>query len=190
MRKMLILLLVQPEHPRGLAGAHSLDTTRPPDPRVHLHPIHPPPSSQSNPDRRLYAVPFWSATAGSTGRFSGGLLRRRSQPTLAGQSAIDLRTRRQPGGGCYRPAIANLTRRRQPIHRLVRKVTGRGGIAAVARHNLVRRRNPGYPVIGRIASRPCERCSSCCSWHFCIGLSGRWLPHISKVWQYASNWLC
>ena len=39
----------------------------------------PPPSSQSNPDRRLYAVPFWSATAGSTGRFSGGLLRRRSQ---------------------------------------------------------------------------------------------------------------
>ena len=38
----------------------------------------PPPSSQSNPDRRLYAVPFWSATAGSTGRFSGGLLRRRS----------------------------------------------------------------------------------------------------------------
>ena len=29
-------------HPRGLAGAHSLDTTRPPDPRVHLHPIHPP----------------------------------------------------------------------------------------------------------------------------------------------------
>ena len=40
----------------------------------------PPPSSQSNPDRRLYAVPFWSAAAGSTGRFSGGLLRRRSQP--------------------------------------------------------------------------------------------------------------
>ena len=39
----------------------------------------PPPSSQSNPDRRLYAVPFWSAAAGSTGRLSGGLLRRRSQ---------------------------------------------------------------------------------------------------------------
>ena len=36
-------LAVQPEHPRGLAGAHPLDTTRPPDPRVHLHPIHPPP---------------------------------------------------------------------------------------------------------------------------------------------------
>ena len=43
----------------------------------------PPPSSQSNPDRRLYAVPFWSAAAGSTGRFNGGLLRRRSQVSSA-----------------------------------------------------------------------------------------------------------
>ena len=72
-------LAVYTKHPRGLAGAHPLDMTRPPNPCVQLHPIHPPPpSSQSNPDRRLYAVPFWSATAGSTGRFSGGLLRRRS----------------------------------------------------------------------------------------------------------------
>ena len=30
------------EHPRGLAGAHSLDTTRPPNPRLQIHPIHPP----------------------------------------------------------------------------------------------------------------------------------------------------
>ena len=73
-------LAVHTKHPRGLAGAHPLDTTRPPNPCVQLHPIHPPPpSSQSNPDRRLYAVPFWSAAAGSTGRFSGGLLLCRSQ---------------------------------------------------------------------------------------------------------------
>ncbi len=39
------------------------------------------------------------------------------------------------------------------------KTTGQ----VVARQNLVHRRNPGYPVIGRIASRPCERCSSCSS---------------------------
>ena len=32
-------LAVHPHRPRG---SHSLDTTRPPDPRVHLHPIHPP----------------------------------------------------------------------------------------------------------------------------------------------------
>ncbi len=33
----------------------------------------------------------------------------------------------------------------------------------VARQNLVHRRNPGERAIGRIASRPCERCSSCSS---------------------------
>ena len=35
-------------------------------------------NGRDNPDRRLYAVPFWSAAAGSTGRFSGGLLLCRS----------------------------------------------------------------------------------------------------------------
>ena len=30
------------KHPRGLAGAHPLDMTRPPNPCVQLHPIHPP----------------------------------------------------------------------------------------------------------------------------------------------------
>ena len=42
-------LAVQPEHPRGLAGAHSLDTTRPPDPRLHLHPIDPPAFQSEQP---------------------------------------------------------------------------------------------------------------------------------------------
>ena len=57
--------------PRHDTPAEPVRTT-PPD-------TSPPPSSQSNPDRRLYAVPFWSAAAGSTGRFSGGLLLCRSQ---------------------------------------------------------------------------------------------------------------
>ena len=66
-----------PARPRGCSSPRH-DTpaepvrTTPPD-------TSPPPSSQSNPDRRLYAVPFWSAAAGSTGRFSGGLLLCRSQ---------------------------------------------------------------------------------------------------------------
>ena len=51
-----------------------------PSPRFSYSSTSPPPSSQSNPDRRLYAVPFWSAAAGSTGRFSGGLLLCRSHP--------------------------------------------------------------------------------------------------------------
>ena len=65
-----------PARPRGCSSPRH-DTpaepvrTTPPD-------TSPPPSSQSNPDRRLYAVPFWSAAAGSTGRFSGGLLLCRS----------------------------------------------------------------------------------------------------------------
>ena len=42
-------LAAQPEHPRGLAGVHPLDTTRPPDPRVHLHPIHPPAFQSEQP---------------------------------------------------------------------------------------------------------------------------------------------
>ena len=42
-------LAARPEHPRGLAGAHPLDTTRPPDPRVHLHPIHPPAFQSEQP---------------------------------------------------------------------------------------------------------------------------------------------
>ena len=33
---------VYTKHPRGLAGAHPLDMTRPPNPCVQLHPIHPP----------------------------------------------------------------------------------------------------------------------------------------------------
>ena len=92
-------LAVYTKHPRGLAGAHPLDMTRPPNPCVQLHPIHPPPSnpsSQSNPDRRLYAVPFWSAAAGSTGRFSGGLLLCRSHYTvctIAPQHAEELTAR-------------------------------------------------------------------------------------------------
>ena len=67
-----------PARPRGCSSPRH-DTpaepvrTTPPD-------TSPPPSSQSNPDRRLYAVPFWSAAAGSTGRFSGGLLLCRSHP--------------------------------------------------------------------------------------------------------------
>ena len=43
------------------------------------------------------------------------------------------------------------------------KIENPSGGDAVARQNLVHRRNPGYPVIGRIASRPCERYSSCSS---------------------------
>ena len=35
-------LAVYTKHPRGLAGAHPLDMTRPPNPCVQLHPIHPP----------------------------------------------------------------------------------------------------------------------------------------------------
>ena len=53
----------------------------------------PPPSSQSNPDRRLYTVPFWSAAAGSTGRLSGGLLRRRSQAFRKRLGAMGIRDR-------------------------------------------------------------------------------------------------
>ncbi len=34
---------------------------------------------------------------------------------------------------------------------------------AVARQNSIRRRNLGYSATGRIASRPCERFSSCSS---------------------------
>ena len=58
-----------PARPRGCSSPRH-DTpaepvrTTPPD-------TSPPPSSQSNPDRRLYAVPFWSAAAGSTGRSWG-----------------------------------------------------------------------------------------------------------------------
>ena len=75
-------LAVYTKHPRGLAGAHPLDMTRPPNPCVQLHPIHPPRLPvRATLDRRLYTVPFWSAAAGSTGRFSGGLLLCRSQAT-------------------------------------------------------------------------------------------------------------
>ena len=35
--------------PRGLADAHSLDTTRPPNPRVQIHPIHPPAFQSEKP---------------------------------------------------------------------------------------------------------------------------------------------
>ena len=59
----------------------------------------PPPSSQSNPDRRLYAVPFWSAAAGSTGRFSGGLLLCRSHPPPASLARLDGPVVALPGSG-------------------------------------------------------------------------------------------
>ena len=58
----------------------------------------PPPSSQSNPNRRLYAVPFWSAAAGSTGRLSGGLLRRRCHRPGGRPRTRPLRPRRRCTG--------------------------------------------------------------------------------------------
>ena len=74
-------LAVQPEHPRGLAGAHPLNTTRPPNPRVQIHPIHPP----RLPVRAILTEGYRRSHFGPPqpdrpGRFSGGLLRRRSHP--------------------------------------------------------------------------------------------------------------
>ena len=42
-------LAVYTKHPRGLAGAHPLDMTRPPNPCVQLHPIHPPAFQSEQP---------------------------------------------------------------------------------------------------------------------------------------------
>ena len=86
-----------PARPRGCSSPRH-DTpaepvrTTPPD-------TSPPPSSQSNPDRRLYTVPFWSAAAGSTGRFSGGLLLCRSQPGRRYSRRRGCRTNRASCGG-------------------------------------------------------------------------------------------
>ena len=73
-------LAVYTKHPARPRGCSSPRHDTPAEPvRTTPPDTSPPPSSQSNPDRRLYAVPFWSAAAGSTGRFSGGLLLCRSQ---------------------------------------------------------------------------------------------------------------
>ena len=64
---------------RGLAGAHPLDMTRPPNPCVQLHPIHPPRLPVRATLTEGYTRShFGPAAAGSTGRFSGGLLLCRS----------------------------------------------------------------------------------------------------------------
>ena len=73
-------LAVYTKHPRGLAGAHPLDMTRPPNPCVQLHPIHPP----RLPVRATLTEGYTRSHFGPPqpdrpGRFSGGLLLCRSQ---------------------------------------------------------------------------------------------------------------
>ena len=84
-------LAVHTKHPRGLAGAHPLDMTRPPNPCVQLHPIHPPRLPVRATLTEGYTRShFGPAAAGSTGRFSGGLLLCRSQ--------VRPRRKIEPGG--------------------------------------------------------------------------------------------
>ena len=103
-------LAVYTKHPRGLAGAHPLDMTRPPNPCVQLHPIHPPRLPVRATLTEGYTrSPFWSAAAGSTGRFSGGLLLCLSQPTSARSERWLLRCwRRRPSP----PRICHMFRRK------------------------------------------------------------------------------
>ena len=44
-----IVLRPNPNTREASRGVHPLDTTRPPDPRVHLHPIHPPAFQSEQP---------------------------------------------------------------------------------------------------------------------------------------------
>ena len=71
------------KHPRGLAGAHPLDTTRPPN-HVRTTPpdTSPPPCrAQSNPDQKAIRGPHFGPPQPDRGGAlpRGGLLRRRSQ---------------------------------------------------------------------------------------------------------------
>ena len=150
-----------PARPRGCSSPRH-DTpaepvrTTPPD-------TSPPPSSQSNPDRRLYAVPFWSATAGSTGRFSGGLLRRRSQYPVVMQnskvSAIDGIN----GRDSHLPALPPLApERRGGVPREPEPVQPQTSTPPTSNPGAARRRTPSQPPryfqtspdrrLGRVAS--------------------------------------
>ena len=75
-------LAVYTKHPRGLAGAHPLDMTRPPNPCVQLHPIHPPrlpvrATLTEGYTRSHFGPPQPDRPAASVGDYCSAVLRRR-----------------------------------------------------------------------------------------------------------------
>ena len=83
-------LAVYTKHPRGLAGAHPLDMTRPPNPCVQLHPIHPPrlpvrATLTEGYTRSHFGPPQPDRPAASVGDYCSAVLTRQDQrpPALA-----------------------------------------------------------------------------------------------------------
>ena len=101
-------LAVYTKHPRGLAGAHPLDTTRPPNPCVQLHPIHPPRLpvratltegytrshfGPPQPDQPAASVGDYCAAVLSPLNGKAGMPSRRKSPTTAQSSTARSRLR-------------------------------------------------------------------------------------------------
>ena len=80
-------LAVYTKHPRGLAGAHPLDMTRPPNPCVQLHPIHPPrlpvrATLTEGYTRSHFGPPQPDRPAASVGDYCSAVLKFPSPPKL------------------------------------------------------------------------------------------------------------